>query len=144
MTIGTTISPSCAQPSEKEISDFVFEHGKGAAHFCVHKICISTNNVVFRKYLNQISKKTTPPIIVCLQNFTANLLKYVKIKSYKHFLNTFSNLNIKKASAITEALVLVRMKGFEPPRRETHGPQPCASASSATSAYFLFLIGYAA
>lgn len=86
VTIGTTISPSCAQPSEKEISDFVFENGKGAAHFCAHKICIYTNNVVFIKYRNQISnKKTTPPIIVCLQNFAANLLKYVKIKSYKHF-----------------------------------------------------------
>ena len=30
------------------------------------------------------------------------------------------------------------MKGFEPPRRETHGPQPCASASSATSACYIY------
>ena len=66
------------------------------------------------------------------------------LKFHKHFLNTFLILNIKKAPAIAEALVLVRMKGFEPPRRETHGPQPCASASSATSAYFLFPIYYPA
>ena len=45
-TKGVTISPSCAQPSEKEIFDFVFEHGKGSAHFCVCGICIITNNVV--------------------------------------------------------------------------------------------------
>ena len=36
------------------------------------------------------------------------------LKLHKHFLNAFSNLNIKKAPAIAEAFVLVRMKGFEP------------------------------
>ena len=84
-------------------------------------------------------------IIVYMKESMAPVLFYFYfLKLHKHFLNTFSNLNIKKASAITEALVLVRMKGFEPPRRETHGPQPCASASSATSAYFLFPIYYPA
>ena len=44
-------STACAQPREKEIYDFVFERGKGTAHFCVFEICIQTNNVVYIKYL---------------------------------------------------------------------------------------------
>ena len=35
--------------------------------------------------------------------------------------------------------LLVRMRGFEPPPKQyRHGPEPCASANSATSAYFVF------
>ena len=31
---------------------------------------------------------------------------------------------------------MVRIRGFEPPRKQySHGPEPCASASSAISAY---------
>lgn len=33
------------------------------------------------------------------------------------------------------SLFLVRSKGLEPPRCYSHGPQPCASAYSATTAY---------
>ena len=63
-------SPSCAQPSEipsqcsntkskisfsycraqAYIFDFVFEHGKGAAHFCVCEICSYTNKAVQIEY----------------------------------------------------------------------------------------------
>ena len=50
-------SPSCAQPSEKEIFDFVFEHGKGSAHSCVYGICIITNNGVLIKYRNKNPNK---------------------------------------------------------------------------------------
>ena len=54
VTQGTMISPSCAQPSEKEIFDFVFEHGKGNANFCARKICVITNNAVLLKYRTKI------------------------------------------------------------------------------------------
>ena len=51
-TKGVTISPSCAQPSEKEIIDFVFEHGKGNAIYNIIVIYNPTNNVVYVKYIN--------------------------------------------------------------------------------------------
>ena len=52
VTQGTMISPSCAQPSEKEIFDFVFEHGKGNAIYKVFVIYNPTNNAVLIKYRN--------------------------------------------------------------------------------------------
>ncbi len=40
-----------------------------AAQFCVHIICINTNNVVPIKYVNKIPNHIyNPPINVCLQN----------------------------------------------------------------------------
>ena len=33
---------------------------------------------------------------------------------------------------------MVRMKGLEPPRRETQDPKSCAATNYATSAHFLF------
>ena len=50
-TKGVTISPSCAQPSEKEIFDFVFEHGKGNAIYDIIVIYNPTNNVDYIKYI---------------------------------------------------------------------------------------------
>ena len=56
-----------------------------------------------------------------------------------------SNLNISQKKqnrwALPICLFLVRIRGFEPPRRQpTHGPEPCASANSAISAHWLCVV----
>ena len=43
---------ACAQPCEKEISDFVFEHGKGTASYDVYILKNINNNDVHIKYIN--------------------------------------------------------------------------------------------
>ena len=45
-------------------------------------------------------------------------------------------ISIKKQDPYGSCKIMVRMKGFEPSRCYSHGPEPCASANSATSAYF--------
>ena len=64
---------ACAQPCEKEIFDFVFEHGKGNAHFCVYWICIITNN---RVYKLSLSKTLT------IYKFTHH---YLFLKNYSNY-----------------------------------------------------------
>lgn len=39
-------------------------------------------------------------------------------------------------------LIIVRMRGLEPPRVSPHGPKPCAYANSATSADRSLLRGF--
>ena len=56
------MSPSCAQPSEKEIFDFVFEHGKGNAIYHACAIYNPTNNADYIKFRTQNPNTISTPI----------------------------------------------------------------------------------
>ena len=80
---GVTISPSCAQPSEKEIFDFVFEHGKGNASYVVHLIWKVTNNGESVQYRNY--KPHTIYIHIFALYVSQNVTAHAQSTSTTHF-----------------------------------------------------------
>ena len=72
-------SPSCAQPCEKEIYDFVFEHGKGTAIYDVYTIYIPTNNSVFIKHRTQNHHPYSIPLIIVLSKIFPSIFPIAAI-----------------------------------------------------------------
>ena len=101
-TKGVTISPSCAQPSEKEISDFVFEHGKGNAIYDIIVIYKPTNNVDYIKYITPKPHAIYKHIFALYvsQNVTAGYIPPPIFVSMKYVLQstTLSIYNIEHYS----------------------------------------------
>ena len=83
-----------------------------------------------------------------LSHLSANQLCRLRLASLDKWAIGFSHVRIlmlttknKNEIGILSHFYLVRIRGFEPPRRQpTHGPEPCASANSAISAHWLCVV----
>ena len=74
------------------------------AHFCVREICIITNNVVsINIFTKPQTKKSTTPIIVCLQNFSrpSSVLPAIHLFTRSVTKSKISTSPVKKLVAAT-------------------------------------------